>query len=93
MYADTKCLLLLTAPNPFLRPHKKPKTEGKETKVQLVLIALCCYHRCTWPSFVGREFFVENGFNEVDFHRMTQLCSWAVCGHRHSEKGKQFLMA
>jgi len=63
-------------------PSKKAKFENHSKNVQLILIALCCYHKCTWSSFVGREFLIENGFNEVDFHRMTQLCSWAVCGHR-----------
>ena len=70
-------------------PAKKPKVEKCSKKIQLILIALCCYHKCTWPSFVGREFLTENGFNEIDFHRMTQMCSWAVCGHHRlsSENG------
>ena len=68
----------------FPSPSKKAKLENHPKNVQLILIALCCYHKCTWSSFVGREFLIENGFNEADFHHMTQLCSWAVCGHRQS---------
>eukprot|EP00112_Aurelia_sp_Birch-Aquarium-sp1_P016120 Seg3626.1 transcript_id=Seg3626.1/GoldUCD/mRNA.D3Y31 product=tRNA:m protein_id=Seg3626.1/GoldUCD/D3Y31 len=65
---------------------KKQKLDTTQFDVKLILLALCCYHRCTWASYVGNEFFTNNGFTAFDFHRVTQLCSWAVCGFRDHHK-------
>ena len=64
--------------------RKKLKLSKDSNRVELALFALCCYHRCTWPSYVGRDFFISRGFNAVDFHRMTGLAAWSVCGLRHN---------
>ena len=47
-----------------------------------VLIALCCHHRCTWSQLVGKELFTDMGFSPVDFHMISHMTSWAVCGVR-----------
>ena len=47
-----------------------------------VLIALCCHQRCDWKSFFGRDILTELGFNAVDFHIISHMTSWAVCGAR-----------
>ena len=47
-----------------------------------VLIALCCHQRCDWKSFFGRDILTELGFNSVDFHIISHMTSWAVCGAR-----------
>ncbi|KAH8383828.1 hypothetical protein KR009_010721, partial [Drosophila setifemur] len=45
-----------------------------------VLIALCCHHRCSWRSYVGRSFFLESGIGARQFAVLTKMASWAVCG-------------
>ncbi|XP_065060127.1 tRNA:m(4)X modification enzyme TRM13 homolog isoform X2 [Rhopilema esculentum] len=65
---------------------KKAKLDHNTNRIELILFALCCYHKCSWPSFVGRDFFAANGFNKTDFHRITKICSWAVCGVRSIAK-------
>jgi hypothetical protein len=46
-----------------------------------VLIALCCHHRCTWQSYVGREFFEDTlGLTREDFDVMVRMSSWATSG-------------
>lgn len=65
---------------------KKAKVE-ESPHIELILFALCCFHRCSWPAYVGKNFFIENQFSPVDFHRMTSMCSWATCGFRKHEEG------
>lgn len=45
-----------------------------------VLIALCCHHRCSWRSYVGRKFLQEAGIGPREFVILTKMVSWAVCG-------------
>ncbi|EDW55092.1 tRNA:m(4)X modification enzyme TRM13 homolog [Drosophila sechellia] len=45
-----------------------------------VLIALCCHHRCSWRSYVGRKFLQEAGIGAREFAILTKMVSWAVCG-------------
>lgn len=47
-----------------------------------VVMASCCHHRCNWTSYVGQTFFDQLGFGPVDFHLITLMSSWAVCGTR-----------
>eukprot|EP00794_Sanderia_malayensis_P009884 gene9884-10894_t len=73
-----------------IHAEKKQKLELSESfdhgdNSVFILFALCCFHRCSWPSYVGKEFFINNGLNAVDFHRMKMMCSWATCGFRYHE--------
>ncbi|XP_066298563.1 tRNA:m(4)X modification enzyme TRM13 homolog [Branchiostoma lanceolatum] len=63
-------------------PAKRLKDEdAKNTShVEGILIALCCHHRCTWTSYVGKGFFSNIGFTEGDFHILRSMSSWATCG-------------
>lgn len=46
-----------------------------------LLIALCCHHRCSWRSYVGRSFFEDVlGLNREDFELMVRMSSWATSG-------------
>jgi len=45
-----------------------------------VLIALCCHHRCSWQSYVGRSFLQKSGIGPREFAILTKMVSWAVCG-------------
>ncbi|XP_016993463.2 tRNA:m(4)X modification enzyme TRM13 homolog [Drosophila takahashii] len=45
-----------------------------------VLIALCCHHRCSWRSYVGRSFLQQSGIGPREFAILTKMVSWAVCG-------------
>ncbi|XP_070136825.1 tRNA:m(4)X modification enzyme TRM13 homolog isoform X2 [Drosophila bipectinata] len=48
--------------------------------VDYVLIALCCHHRCSWQSYVGRPFLQERGIGPRQFAILIKMASWAVCG-------------
>lgn len=50
-----------------------------------ILIALCCHHRCSWQSYIGREFFEDTlGLTRHDFEIMTRMSSWATSGENLS---------
>lgn len=54
--------------------------EGVDSCLGGILIALCCHHRCSWQTYVGKEFLTEQGFTEEDFSLLTTLTSWCTCG-------------
>ncbi|XP_060645212.1 tRNA:m(4)X modification enzyme TRM13 homolog [Drosophila nasuta] len=45
-----------------------------------ILIALCCHHRCSWRSYVGKTWLLDAGITPREFVIMTKMVSWAVCG-------------
>lgn len=47
-----------------------------------IVIALCCHQRCEWKNFFGRDILESFGFGAADFHILTRMASWAVCGKR-----------
>ncbi|XP_064604725.1 tRNA:m(4)X modification enzyme TRM13 homolog [Liolophura sinensis] len=43
-------------------------------------IALCCHHRCSWPSYVGKPFIREQcGMSVAEFQLLSNMTSWATC--------------
>ncbi|KAG8186813.1 hypothetical protein JTE90_020491 [Oedothorax gibbosus] len=50
-----------------------------------LLMALCCHHRCSWNSYVGRNFLEECGITEREFQIMCCIASWATCGLRKTK--------
>eukprot|EP00058_Branchiostoma_floridae_P020508 XP_002605998.1 hypothetical protein BRAFLDRAFT_285163 [Branchiostoma floridae] len=59
---------------------QESNTTEKQLVDECILIALCCHHRCTWTSYVGKGFFTSIGFTEEDFHLLRSMSSWATCG-------------
>ncbi|KAM7360964.1 tRNA:m(4)X modification enzyme TRM13 homolog isoform 2-T3 [Cochliomyia hominivorax] len=55
-------------------------TQAKERLTDLIMIAVCCHHRCDWRSFVGKEFFKEHEISQREFVIITKMVSWAICG-------------
>ncbi|XP_034488173.1 tRNA:m(4)X modification enzyme TRM13 homolog [Drosophila innubila] len=47
---------------------------------EYILIALCCHHRCSWRSYVGKSWLQGAGLTPRQFVIMTKMVSWAVCG-------------
>ncbi|KAH8311507.1 hypothetical protein KR044_006665 [Drosophila immigrans] len=45
-----------------------------------ILIALCCHHRCSWRSYVGKSWLQAAGITPREFVIITKMVSWAVCG-------------
>ena len=43
-----------------------------------ITIALCCHHRCTWKSYVGKEFMQKCGFSARDFQILCKLSGWTA---------------
>jgi len=40
------------------------------------MIALCCRHRLTWKSYVGKEYIRGLGISEAEFKYMSKMTSW-----------------
>jgi len=48
------------------------------------LICVCCHHRCTWSTFVGKDWLIANGIDRKIFNVMIKIVSWSVCGDGHN---------
>ncbi|XP_055382315.1 tRNA:m(4)X modification enzyme TRM13 homolog [Condylostylus longicornis] len=55
------------------------------------IVSLCCHHKCTWQSFIGKDFLKFNGIGYQQFILMTKMVSWAVCGNGMSREKRQQL--
>jgi tRNA:m4X modification enzyme len=54
---------------------------GNAQREDSVLIALCCHHRCSWQTYIGRTFFEDSlGLTREDFELMVRMSSWATSG-------------
>ncbi|XP_041475968.1 tRNA:m(4)X modification enzyme TRM13 homolog [Lytechinus variegatus] len=56
--------------------------------VRGVVMALCCHHRCSWRTHIGKQFFREVGITERDFMALVRMSSWATCGSRLAKEEK-----
>jgi len=45
-----------------------------------ISIAVCCFHRCEWRSYVGKQWLRSFGFTKEDFAVLRTLPSWNVSG-------------
>jgi hypothetical protein len=43
-----------------------------------VTVALCCHHRCTWQSYVGKEFIKNCGLSLGEFTLLCKLSGWTA---------------
>lgn len=55
-------------------------TTKHSPRVNGIVIALCCHHRCDWTSYVGRDWWLAQGLTSEDFNAVTHMSSWATCG-------------
>lgn len=55
-------------------------SEEAEKRIKGFLICVCCHHRCTWNTFVGKKFFVANGIDKSAFNIIIKMVSWFTCG-------------
>lgn len=55
------------------------------------MFALCCHHRCSWRSFVGKKYILQTaGFLASEFPLLCGITSWATCGSgKPRNKGKK----
>lgn len=56
-----------------------------------ILIALCCHHRCSWRSYVGKQWLQTAGITPREFVIITKMVSWAVCGSGMSRERRKAL--
>merc|ERR1712060_228554 len=67
--------------NSVSRTEKTDKDINKNKPVLGIMIALCCHHRCSWKTFAGKKYLLENyGFSPNEFTLLCGLSSWATCG-------------
>ncbi|XP_073820288.1 tRNA:m(4)X modification enzyme TRM13 homolog [Musca autumnalis] len=57
----------------------------------LIMIAVCCHHRCDWSSFVGKNFFKRHVVSPREFAIITKMVSWAICGTGMSRERRKAL--
>ncbi|XP_064477031.1 tRNA:m(4)X modification enzyme TRM13 homolog isoform X2 [Ornithodoros turicata] len=50
-----------------------------ELHLQGAVMAVCCHHRCSWNSFVGRSHLELWGISQADFAVLRCLAGWATC--------------
>lgn len=53
-----------------------------------ICIATCCHHKCTWETYVGKEFWVNTlGLSPEDFEYICRITSWSISGfgRRHKQ--------
>jgi hypothetical protein len=43
-----------------------------------VTVALCCHHRCTWQSYIGKEFIKNCGLSPGEFTLLCKLSGWTA---------------
>lgn len=55
-----------------------------ELKSRGFIICLCCHHRCSWSTFVGKDWLLGNGIDRKTFNVMIKVVSWFTCGDGHS---------
>ena len=77
--------------NSVSRTEKTDKDINKNKPVLGIMIALCCHHRCSWKTFAGKKYLLENyGFSPNEFTLLCGLSSWATCGTgKPRNKGNQ----
>lgn len=63
-------------------------TQPGKQSVDGIVMAFCCHHRCDWKSFVGKKFFAQHKFSELEFNIIIKMVSWAVCGYGHSKSNQ-----
>lgn len=54
-----------------------------------IVMAFCCHHRCSWKSFVGKDFIQAVGFDPNHFQALCSVSSWATCGSGKPRKSKE----
>lgn len=57
-----------------------------------IVIAFCCYYRCDWRYYVGKEYFKVFGFGAVEFYYFQRMSSWVTCGMRISLEGSDVIL-
>ncbi|KAH3758392.1 Methyltransferase TRM13 [Pelomyxa schiedti] len=57
----------------------------------IIVIALCCYHACSWRAYINKPFLVEHELSEQDFSCMCSMSSWYVCGMSHNHQNSAAL--
>lgn len=69
-----------------IRSLQNYESQREEDKI---LIALCCHHRCTWQTYVGKDFFMDTlGLDTEDFEIMARMSSWAT-SNEHDKQATQ----
>lgn len=58
-------------------------------KTEKFLIAVCCHHRCTWDTFIGRNWLKTHGINRKSFNLIIKMVSWCVCGDGRNRESKK----
>lgn len=59
-----------------------------ELKTRSFIICLCCHHRCSWSTFVGKDWLLSNGIDKKTFEVMIKIVSWFTCGDGHNRNNR-----
>lgn len=64
------------------------KQDESSCKVNGLIIAFCCHHRCEYSSYVGKEYLQNCNFSADEFPILCSIASWATCGFEKNAKPK-----
>ncbi|ELT93271.1 hypothetical protein CAPTEDRAFT_211974 [Capitella teleta] len=64
-------------------------SQERVSRLEGVVLAYCCHHRCDWKTYVGKSFMRKFDFSARDFHLMTRMTSWAVSRNQFDERKKE----
>lgn len=60
----------------------------RSSKLNGIVIATCCHHKCTWNSFHSKDYL--GSFKDRTYFRiLTLLSSWRTCGFEKSHSAPQ----
>lgn len=68
---------------------KKHRASTMRERLHSVMFALCCYHRCTWDTYVGLETLTKLNITPIEFHRMTKMATWSTCGFERRKNAEE----
>ena len=86
-------MLLLTKVFNFLdltlRCLVSAKEDDPSCKINGLIIAFCCHHRCEYSSYVGKNYLESCGFTSDEFPILCSIASWATCGFEKATKASK----
>lgn len=56
----------------------KPEGPGPGSEVDTIgiVIALCCYHTCSWEAYCNQEWVCQQGLGAADFGQLVRMAGW-----------------
>lgn len=60
------------------------QSESPTCKALGFAVSMCCYHRCSWDTYVNQSYLVKQGIGRSEFCHLIKVTSWATLGSSSS---------